>query len=114
MDSCDILASGRLSSMLERMYLESATQAENAVVGLLGAEALERSVDDVVLLGEQVIGPVRQSVSSDPGPSPPPSLFPVQTPNASRVSSNSPFCSLIQRFEGLQRTSGRAACSRRR
>lgn len=48
------------------MYLESAAQAEDTVVGLLGVEALESGVDDIVLLGEQVIGPVRQSVSSGP------------------------------------------------
>lgn len=48
------------------MYLEGAAQAENTVVGLLGLEALEGGVDNVVLLGEQIIGPVRQSVSSGP------------------------------------------------
>jgi hypothetical protein len=45
------------------VYLESAAQAEDAVVGLLGVEALEGGVHNVVLLGEQVVGPVRQSVS---------------------------------------------------
>lgn len=41
------------------MYLHGASQAEDAVVGLLGLEALEGGLDNVVLFGEQVIGPVR-------------------------------------------------------
>jgi len=46
------------------MYLEGAAQTEDTVVGLLGLEALQGGVNNVVLLREQVIGPVRQSVSS--------------------------------------------------
>lgn len=65
MDNCDILASSSSCSFAigGRVYLESAAQAEDAVVGLLGVEALEGGVHNVVLLGEQVVGPVRQSVS---------------------------------------------------
>ena len=64
MDNCDILASGSSCPILGCMYLERAAQAEDTVVGLLGLEALKSGVDNVVLLGEQVVGPVRQSVSS--------------------------------------------------
>jgi hypothetical protein len=63
MDNCDILASGSSCAIGGRVYLKSAAQAEDTVVGLLGIEALEGGVDNVVLLGEQVVGPVRQSVS---------------------------------------------------
>ena len=63
MDNCDSLASGSSSAIGERVYLESAAQAEDTIVGLLGVEALEGGVHNVVLLGEQVVGPVRQSVS---------------------------------------------------
>lgn len=70
MDSCECLASGSPSSICNCMYLEGAAQTEDTVVGLLGAEALEGGVDDVVLLGEQVISPVRQAVSSNPDASP--------------------------------------------
>lgn len=41
-------------------YLHGAAQAEDAVVCLLGSEALEGLLDDVVLLGDQVIGPAKQ------------------------------------------------------
>jgi hypothetical protein len=40
----------------KRVYLESSPQTENAVVGLLGWQALERELDSVVLLGNQIIG----------------------------------------------------------
>ena len=63
MDNCDILASGSSSAIGGRVYLESAAQAKDTVVGLLGVKALESGVHNVVLLGEQVVGPVRQSVS---------------------------------------------------
>lgn len=66
MDNYDILASRSSFPILDCMYLESAAQTEDTVVGLLGSETLEGGVDNVVLLGEQVIGPVRQSVSSGP------------------------------------------------
>lgn len=66
MDNCDSLASSSPSTIGGRVYLESAAQAEDTVVGLLGVEALESGVHNVVLLGEQVVGPVRQSVSSGP------------------------------------------------
>lgn len=39
-------------------YLEGAADAEDAVVGLLGRQTLEGELDYVVLLGEDVIGPV--------------------------------------------------------
>lgn len=42
------------------MYLHSTSQAEDTVVGRLGLEALQCGLNGVVLLGEQVIGPVRQ------------------------------------------------------
>jgi hypothetical protein len=51
-------------SLAEPIYLHGASYAEDAVVGLLGLEALEGGLDNVVLLGEQVIGPVRQSASA--------------------------------------------------
>lgn len=41
------------------MYLHGAAQAEDAVVGLLGSEALESLLDDIVLFGDQVIGPAK-------------------------------------------------------
>jgi len=43
------------------MYLHSAAQTEDAVVCVLGLEALEGGLHNVVLFGEQVIGPVKQS-----------------------------------------------------
>lgn len=46
--------------MVINMYLHSASQAEDAVVGFLGLETLEGSLDDIVFLGNQIIGPVRQ------------------------------------------------------
>ena len=49
------------SFFVEPKYLHSAAQAEDAVVCVLGLKALEGGLDNVVLLGEQVIGPVRQS-----------------------------------------------------
>lgn len=41
-------------------YLHGAAQTEDAVVCLLGSEALEGLLDDIVLLGDQVIGPAKQ------------------------------------------------------
>lgn len=46
------------------MYLESAADAEDAVVGLLGRQALEGVLDGDVLLGQDVIGPVGHSGSA--------------------------------------------------
>lgn len=43
------------------MYLESSAQTEDTVIGLLGSETLEGVLDGVVLLGEQIIGPVHHS-----------------------------------------------------
>jgi hypothetical protein len=37
-------------------YLECAAQTEDTVVGVLGTEALEGVLDDVVLLGQEVVG----------------------------------------------------------
>lgn len=42
------------------MYLHGTAQAEDAVVCLLGSEALESLLDDIVLFGDQVIGPAKQ------------------------------------------------------
>jgi hypothetical protein len=38
------------------MYLESTSQAVHAVVGLLRWQALEGELDNLVLLGDQIIG----------------------------------------------------------
>lgn len=38
-------------------YLEGPAQTEDAVVGLLGRKTLDGLLDDVVFLGDQVIGP---------------------------------------------------------
>lgn len=46
--------------------MHSAAQAEHTVVGGLGLEALEGGLYGIVLLGKQVIGPVRQFVSAHP------------------------------------------------
>jgi hypothetical protein len=48
------------SALTRDMYLHGAAQTEDAVVGFLGLQTLECSRNDVVLLGEQVIGPVRK------------------------------------------------------
>jgi hypothetical protein len=62
MDSCDLLVTCIVVLCLSnRNYLHGATQPEDAVVGLLWLEALECGLDNVVLFGEQVVGPVRQS-----------------------------------------------------
>lgn len=58
MDNWGSLAFGDIV-LTRHMYLHGAAQAEDAVVGFLGLQTLERSGNDVVLLGEQVIGPVR-------------------------------------------------------
>lgn len=42
---------------LVRPYLESSAQTEDTVVGFLWSETLQGSLHDIVLLGEQVIGP---------------------------------------------------------
>lgn len=42
-------------------YLEGPADTEDAVVGLLGGETLDGSLDGVVLLGDQVIGSVSVS-----------------------------------------------------
>lgn len=44
--------------MGEGAYLESAAEAENAVIGLLGRETLDGLENDVGLLGDEVIGSV--------------------------------------------------------
>jgi hypothetical protein len=41
-------------------YMHGAAQSEDAVVCLLGPEALEGGLHNVVLFGEDVVGPVRQ------------------------------------------------------
>jgi hypothetical protein len=46
----------RCSGAAVQAYLEGAAQAENTVVGLLGSETLEGVLDDVVLLGQEVVG----------------------------------------------------------
>jgi hypothetical protein len=46
------------SGLTRHMYLHGAAQTEDAVVGFLGLQTLERSRNDIVLLWEQVIGPV--------------------------------------------------------
>lgn len=51
-------------------YLHGAAQTEDAVVCILGLEAPEGVLHNVVLLGEQVIGPVRQSALAHPSLSP--------------------------------------------
>jgi hypothetical protein len=55
--------SNPLESLVSK-YLEGPTQTEDTVVGLLGSETLEGGLDSVVLLGEQVIGPVQQLPSA--------------------------------------------------
>lgn len=45
-------------------YLEGSAETEDTVVGLLGTKTLEGGLDGVVLLGEQVIGPVQQFPSA--------------------------------------------------
>lgn len=59
MESCSILVSSRPSGF-GCMYLHSAAETEDAVVCLLGSEALESLLDDIVLFGDQVIGPAKQ------------------------------------------------------
>lgn len=49
--------------MGEGAYLESAAEAENAVIGLLGRETLDGLENDVGLLGDEVIGSAAQLVS---------------------------------------------------
>lgn len=66
MDSCSILVLCPVIPLLRSSYLHGAAQTEDAVVGLLRLEALEGGLDNVVLLGEQVIGPVRQSALAHP------------------------------------------------
>jgi len=61
MDSCDCSVICLVVSLTNSHYLHGTAQAEDAVVGLLWREALEGGLDDVVLFGENVIGPVRQS-----------------------------------------------------
>jgi hypothetical protein len=68
MDSCEGLAAVvcRCSADAVQMqcvtdagvqaYLECAAQTEDTVVGVLGTEALEGVLDDVVLLGQEVVG----------------------------------------------------------
>jgi hypothetical protein len=41
-------------------YLHGAAQSVDAIVGVLGLQALEGGLHDVVLLGEQVVGSVKQ------------------------------------------------------
>jgi hypothetical protein len=50
-------------SQPSRNYLERPAKAEDAIVGLFGRQALEGELDDVVLLGNQVIGSVTDPVS---------------------------------------------------
>jgi hypothetical protein len=40
------------------MYLERPTHAEDAVVRLLGRQALQSALHDFALLGDQIVGPV--------------------------------------------------------
>jgi hypothetical protein len=44
-------------------YLEGAAQAEHAVVSLLRRETFDGLLDDIALLGNQIIGPRKKSVS---------------------------------------------------
>jgi hypothetical protein len=60
MDSYTTLVKCSSSLSLDVVYLHSAAQAEDTVVCFLGLEALEGGLHNVVLLGEQVIGPVKQ------------------------------------------------------
>jgi hypothetical protein len=60
MDSYTNLVTRPSSLYVGVMYLHSTAQTEDAVVCVLGLEALEGSLHNVVLLGEQVIGPVCQ------------------------------------------------------
>ena len=46
------------------IYLHGTAQTEDAVVGILGLKALQSGLDEVVLLGEQVIGPAGQFTSA--------------------------------------------------
>lgn len=64
MESCSLLAVVPLLLKFSNMYLQSATQAEDTVVGGLGLQALQGGLDDVVLLGEQIISPTRQCTSA--------------------------------------------------
>jgi hypothetical protein len=70
MDSYTTLVKCLSPQSLDVMYLHSAAQTEDTVVCFLGLEALEGGLHNVVLLGEQVIGPVRQSALAHPAISP--------------------------------------------
>jgi hypothetical protein len=61
MDSCDLLVTCIVLYLSNLNYLHGAAQPEDTVVGLLWLEALKCGLDNVVLFGEQVVGPVRQS-----------------------------------------------------
>lgn len=50
-ESCRVLAAESGSFRINRKYLESTADAEYAVVGLLGRQALEGELDNVVLFG---------------------------------------------------------------
>lgn len=66
MDNCAVLASVRASVQHNRIYLHSTAQTEHAVIGFLGPKSLQGGLDNVVLLGEQIIGPVRQLALAHP------------------------------------------------
>jgi hypothetical protein len=102
MDSYTTLVKCSSSLSLDVVYLHSAAQAEDTVVGFLGLEALEGGLHNVVLLGEQVIGPVKQSTLARS----------ATVPNICHYFF-SQFRHPMRRVRGL-RTSIRAACILRR
>ena len=64
MDNCDILASGSSCSFAigGRVYLESAAQAEDALVRLGRRQALHGQLADLVLLAMGFLGPVQDGM----------------------------------------------------